>query len=54
MKINWIITLRHIAQCLLHNENPTNVNCNDGGHGGGKDGDNDDLNDSGLKIIDIV
>lgn len=54
MKIKWIITPRHIAQCLPHNENSTNVNCNDGGRGGGKDGDDDVLNDSGLKIIDIV
>lgn len=45
---------------LLHNENITDVNYNDGDHGSGSHGgcedsdDDDDFDGSGLKIIDII
>lgn len=52
--------VRHLAQCLLHNEHGADVNYNDSDHGsgsrvGGEDGGDDgDLDDSGLKIIGII
>lgn len=42
-RLNTIVIVKHTAQRLLHNENSTNINCNDNDIvGGGDDNDNDD------------